>query len=204
MSILPDPAARVGSILPVVTHKDDSAAEAVDSVTSAATASIAAIVDPPAYCPGCLAEASLPFPTRATIQHCLRCLDRIRSVYRCARWNQDHAHQVAAGHASWDAFSARWRTSSGLAPLSVEAGRRYVTPEMIRGPLGMLLPEQQRAKIHRAWCVGQLVGVEAWLSDDGFPPHPDGLWASSLPPAHAHDMSPSDTLSKEVAADDRT
>ncbi len=140
-----------------------------------ASARLRGIVDPPAYCPGCLAEAGLAFPERATTRHCSRCLDRIRRVYQCARWNQDHAHQVAAGHASWDAFSARWRASSGLAPLSVEAARRYVTPGMIRGPLGMLLPERLRVEIHRAWCVGQLFGVEAWLAEEGVPPHPDGL-----------------------------
>jgi hypothetical protein len=136
-----------------------------DETTS--LAGIAAIVDPPAYCPGCLAEAGLPFPARATTRHCARCLDRIRRVYQCARWNQDHAHQVAAGHAS-----------SGLAPLSVEAARRYVTPEMVRGPMGSLLPGWLRRSIHSAWLAGYLVGVVAWLSDDP-PAEPDGLWASS-------------------------
>ncbi len=153
---------------------------------------IAGIVNPPAYCPGCLAEAGQSFPERATTRHCRACLDRIRRVYQCARWNQDHAHQVAAGHASWDAFSARWRASGGLAPLTVGATRRYVTPDMIRGPLGMLLPERLRMEIHRAWCVGQLFGVEAWLAEEGAPPHPHGLWAP-----HAHDADPSDTLTHE-------
>ncbi len=149
-------------------------------------ARVISVVDPSAYCPGCLAEAGLPFPERATTRHCARCLDRIRRVYQCARWNQDHAHQVAAGHASWDAFSARWRASGGLAPLSVDAARRYVTPEMIRGPLGMLLPERLRVEIHRAWYVGQLFGVEAWLAEEGAPPHPDGLWVCcDTNPAHA-------------------
>ncbi len=155
---------------------------------------LAAVLAPLAYCPGCLAEAGQSFPERATTRHCLRCLDRIRRVYQCARWNQDHAHQVAAGHASWDAFSARWRASSGLAPLAVDAARRYVTPEMIRGPLGALLPERLRMEIHRAWCVGQLLGVEAWLAEEGVPPHPDGVWAS-------HSANPSDASSKEEVAD---
>jgi hypothetical protein len=156
---------------------------------------ILAVVDPPAYCPGCLAEANQPWPEGATTQHCRRCLNRIRRVYRCARWNADHVHQVAAGHASWDAFSARWRASGGLAPLSVNAARRYVTPEMIRGPLGMLLPERLRAEIHRTWCMGQLLGVEAWLSEEGAPPHPDGLWASY---ANAHDANTSGASIKGV------
>jgi len=164
------------------------------------------IVDPPAYCPGCLAEAGLAFPERATTRHCARCLGRIRRVYRCARWNQDHAHQVAAGHANWGAFSARWRASSGLAPLSAEAARRYVTPEMIRGPLGMLLPERLRTEIHRAWCVGQLLGVEAWLAEEDAPPHPDGLWASAH--THGHDADPPDpnavTQEAKEVADGRT
>jgi len=140
----------------------------------------------------------MPFPDGATTRHCPRCLDRIRRVYQCARWNQDHAHQVAAGHASWDAFSARWRASSGLAPLTVDATRRYVTPEMICGPLGMLLSERLRAEIHRAWCVGQLYGFEAWLAEVGGPPHPDGLWASSHAPTRAQDVSPSGASSQEV------
>ncbi len=176
MSILPDPATRVGSLSPAAaTQEDNLAAEAVGSADSA---SIAAIVDPPAYCHGCVAEAGLPFPARATTRHCSRCLDRIRRVYQCARWNQDHMHQVAAGHASWDAFSARWRASSGLAPLAVDAARRYVTPDLIRGPMGSLLPERLRRTIYRAWLAGYLVGVVAWLSDDP-PAEPGGLWASS-------------------------
>jgi hypothetical protein len=178
VSILPDPAARVGSLLPtdVAAQEDNLSTEVVGS---AATATIAAIADPPTYCPGCLAEAGLPFPERATTRHCPRCLDRIRRVYQCARWNKDHAHQVAAGHASWDAFSARWRASSGLAPLSAEAAWRYVTPDLIRGPMGSLLPERLRLSIYRAWLAGYLVGVVAWLFDDP-PVQPDGLWASSV------------------------
>jgi hypothetical protein len=164
-------------------------------------ARVSAIVDPPAYCPGCLAEVGHSFPERATTRHCLRCLDRIRRVYQCARWNQDHAHQAAAGHASWDAFSARWRASSGLAPLSADAACRYVTPAMIRGPLGMLLPERLRQQIHRAWCGGHLFGVDAWLAEEGTPPHPDGLWA-----CHAYNADPPDALTQgaKEMADGRT
>jgi hypothetical protein len=141
-----------------------------------------------------MAEAGLPFPERATTRHCPWCLDRIRRVDQCARWNHDHAHQTAAGHATWDAFSARWRAGSGLAPLTVGAARRYVSPGMIRGPLGMLLSERLCLEIHRAWCVGQLLGVEAWLAEDGAPPHPEGLWASPAdahPPALAQAADPS-------------
>jgi len=136
-----------------------------------ADARIRSIVHPPAHCPGCLAEAGMTFPTGATTRHCPRCLDRIRRVYQCARWNHDHAHQVAAGHASWDAFS-------GLPPLSAKAVRRYVTPDMIRGPMGASLPEGLHLAIHRCWCAGQLLGVAAWLHDEPPPADSDGLWAS--------------------------
>jgi hypothetical protein len=128
-----------------------SAAEAAKAIT--------AIVDLPTHCPGCLAEAGQPFPVRATTRHYPRCLDRIRRVYQCSRWNQDHAHQVAAGHAGCDAFSVRWRASGGLPPLSAEAARRYVTPEMIRGSLGTPLSEALRQTIYCAWCAGLLMAV---------------------------------------------
>jgi len=147
-------------------------------VDEAAARVISALVDPPAHCPGCLAEAGLRWPDGATTRHCPRCRDRIRRVYQCARWNEDRAHQVAAGQANWDAFSARWRAGQGLPPLSVEAARRYVTAEMIRGPVGALLPEALRAVVHRAWCAGLLVGVSAWLADTP-PPEPHGLWAGA-------------------------
>jgi len=148
-----------------------------DALREDADARIRSVVHPPAHCPGCLAEAGMTFPTGATTRHYPRCLDRIRRVYQCARWNHDHAHQVAAGHAIWDTFSARWRACSDLPPLSAEAARRYVTPDMIRGPMGALLPEGLRWAAHRAWCAGELLGVAAWLSDDP-PADPDGLWAS--------------------------
>ncbi len=44
--------------------------------------------------------------------------------------------------------------------------------------------------------MGQLFRVEAWLAEEGAPPHPDGLWATRV-------VIPSDALSKEVA-DGRT
>jgi len=139
-----------------------------------------------AHCPGCLAESGEQWLGGATTRHCPRCLDRIRRVYQCATWNAGHAYQVADGHASWDAFSARWRASSGLPPLSTEAVRRHVTADMIRGPLGTLLPEALRAAIHRAWCAGLLVGVSAWLADVP-PPEPDGLWAELQPAEEVRD-----------------
>ncbi len=176
--------------MPTVPHKPMCSQADADTTAEVAQA-IAAIVDPPACCPGCLAEAGQVWPERMTARHCARCFDRIRRVHQCARWNADHAHQVASGHASWDAFSARWRASSGLAPLSIHAARRYVTPDMIRGPLGMLLPERLRVEIYRAWCVGQLFGVEAWLAEEAAPPHPNGLWAS-------HNANHSDALTREV------
>jgi hypothetical protein len=193
MSILPHPSSAVGTVIHAQ-EMNESAGDADDEIA----ATIAAVVHPPAYCPGCLAEAGRPFPAGATTCHCPRCLDRIRRVYQCARWNQDHAHQMAAGHASWDVFSARWRASCGLAPLAEDAARRYVTLKMIRGPLGVILPERLRAQIHRAWCVGQLLGVEAWLAEQDAPPHPDGVGASG-------DADPSvalsDALTEEEVAD---
>ena len=66
---------------------------------------------------------------------------------QCRQWNADHARQVMAGHASWEAFSARWRAEQGLPPLSVEAVRRYLTLEHIRAGLGPPLPEALQATI---------------------------------------------------------
>ncbi len=141
-------------------------------------ARINALVDPPAYCPGCLAEAGLPWPDEATTRHCTHCLDRVRRVWQVNRWNRDRDHQVMAGRASWTAFSARWRASSGLAPLSADAARRYVTPDMIRGPAGVPLPPELQRVVYRSWCMGRLEHVAAWLSDDP-PPDPQGLWAGT-------------------------
>jgi len=173
VSILPDPAPAVG-----VQTDGTIACPPAAGVNEAAAARIAALVDPPAHCPGCLAERGEPWPAGATTRHRPRCLDRLRRAHQCATWNADHSHQVSAGHASWDAFSARWRASTGLPPLSAEAVRRYVTPEQIRGPVGALLPAALRATIHRAWRAGLLVGVAAWLADDP-PPDPAGLWVTA-------------------------
>lgn len=129
-------------------------------------------------CPGCQAEAGDPWPDGATTRHCPCCLDRIRRVYQIQRWNADHAHQVRAGRASWSAFSARWRASSGLPPLADEHIRRYVTPMMIRGPLGIPLPARLQATVYRAWYAGILEPGEAWCADDP-PPEPEGLWAAA-------------------------
>jgi hypothetical protein len=65
----------------------------------------------------------------------------------------------------------------------------------------MLLPERLRLEIHRAWCGGQLFGVDAWLAEEGMPPHPDGLWAR-----HVSDTDPLDALTQEMkeVADGRT
>jgi hypothetical protein len=137
---------------------------------------LAAIVRPPVACPGCLAEAGQPWPEGTTSQYCPRCLRHLQRVYQCQRWNADPVHQSAVGHASYTAFSARWRAGQGLAPLTVEAARRYVTQEHIRAELGILLPTRLQETIHRAWCAGVLLPVAAWLRDDP-PPEPDGLWA---------------------------
>jgi hypothetical protein len=140
---------------------------------------IADMTDPLACCPGCLADAGQPWPEAATSRHCPRCLDRIHRVYQVSHWNRDHAHQVQAGHASWEAFSARWRVSGGLPPRSAEACRRYVTAAMIRGRCGLILPEPVRLALYRAWCDGLLIAVGDWLAADDPPPDPNGLWAAA-------------------------
>src|SRR5262249_29993202 len=150
-------------------------AEAVDI-----SATLAAMVSPPAHCPGCRAESGQPWPEGATSRTCPRCISRMRRVWQVQKWNADPAHQSVAGHASWTAFSARWRASGGLAPLSAEAARRYVPPDMIRGPCSLFLPERLQATIYRAWCAGLLLHVTAWCSDEP-PPDPDGLWVDRLP-----------------------
>lgn len=128
----------------------------------------------------------MPWPAGTTSRYCRGCLARARRVWRVKRWNADRAHQVLAGRASWAAFSARWRASVGLAPLSAEAVRRYVTPAMIRGPAGAFLPERLQVAIYRAWCAGQLVSLEAWLDEDP-PSDPDGLWAEGSAPSSSLD-----------------
>ena len=101
---------------------------------------------------------------------------------QCLQWNGDHEHQRMAGQArarqftrdyqvqagcrSFSAYSARWRASQGLAPLSADAVVRHVTIEDIHGPLGKELPAVLRAEIYQAWCSGRLVGVDTWLQMD--------------------------------------
>jgi hypothetical protein len=99
---------------------------------------------------------------------------------RCKQWNADRDHQrmagkiraqaftstyqAAAAHAQQTQFSAQWRAEQGLPPLSAEAVRRYLTPEMIRGPLGRPLDAVLQVRIYRAWCAGYLYGVPLWLN----------------------------------------
>jgi hypothetical protein len=87
--------------------------------------------------------------------------ERERRIRQCQDWNADRDHQVAAGHASFDAISARWRAEQGAPPLFAEAVRKYVLPTMIRGPLGQPLAEELQETIWRAWCAGNSYGVEA-------------------------------------------
>jgi hypothetical protein len=153
----------------IVPHRPAATREEADTA-------ITVLVRPPEACPGCLAEAGQPWPEGTTSRFCPHCVAHARRVYQCQRWNTDPAHQSAAGHASYTAFSARWRAGQGLPPLTVEAVCRYVTPEHIRAELGILLPSRLQETIYRAWCAGVLLPVAAWLSDDP-PPEPDGLWA---------------------------
>lgn len=98
---------------------------------------------------------------------------------QCQEWNADSAHQLMAGkvraqaftreyqaaaaHAQQTQFSARWRAEQGLPPLSAAAVQRYLTPQLIRGPLGRALDADLQARIYRAWCAGYLYGVALWL-----------------------------------------
>jgi hypothetical protein len=41
---------------------------------------LAALVDPPAVCPGCLAAAGQAFPSRTTSRYCPSCLARLRGT----------------------------------------------------------------------------------------------------------------------------
>jgi hypothetical protein len=161
-----------------VSHPSERAPGPSDVQERAIADEVNRLVHPPEACPGCLAEAGQSWPEGATSRFCPQCVSRARRVYQCQRWNADPTHQSAAGQASFTAFSARWRAEQGLAPLTVEAARRYVVPEQIRGPVGALLPERFQQLIYRAWCAGLLLGVEAWLSDDP-PPEPGGLWAQT-------------------------
>lgn len=148
---------------------------------------------PDPRCPFCVALAALPWPVEgmAAMRLCAPHLTLWRQL-QCRGWNADAQHQVKAGQArarqftpasqqragmaSWSAFSARWRASGGLCPLSAEAVRKYVTPTMIRHPFRPVSPERQQ-EIYRAWCAGVVAGVVNWLAGEA-PPDPDGLWAN--------------------------
>src|SRR5690242_11198872 len=128
---------------------------------------------PDVRCPFCVALAALPWPAEETERLCATHLSDWRRL-QCRGWNADAAHQQMAGMASWSAFSARWRASGGLCPLTPEAVRKYVTPDMIRHPFRSVSPERQQ-EIYRAWCAGVVAGVVDWLTGE-VPPDPDGLW----------------------------
>jgi hypothetical protein len=105
--------------------------------------------------------------------------DRDRRLAQVQGWNADVIHQQRAGkaraaqfthesqaqaaHARNDQQEALFRAQQGLPPLRVEAVRRYLTPDMIRDPLGRALPAQLKQRIYRAWCAGFLFGVLRWV-----------------------------------------
>ena len=98
---------------------------------------------------------------------------------QCPEWNADHQHQVlagqaraqqftpdyqaAAGHASFDAFSARWRAQQGLCPLSVNHLLLYVAPSDICGPLGQWLSPHVQEAVYAAWAAGDPRSVDMLL-----------------------------------------
>ncbi len=104
--------------------------------------------------------------------------DRERRLAQVQGWNADvthqqlagkaraaqftHESQVQAAHARNDQQEALFRAQQGLPPLRTEAVRRYVTPDMIRDPLGRPLPAELQQRIYRAWCAGSLFGVLRW------------------------------------------
>jgi hypothetical protein len=53
---------------------------AVTDPTTDPTTELAALVTPPAACPGCLAAASQPFPARTTSRYCPSCLAHLRGT----------------------------------------------------------------------------------------------------------------------------
>lgn len=177
----------------------DALADVQDAadVTGEAMTSWEVLVNPSSACPGCVAAAGQTWPAYTTSRYCRRCLAHLRRSVQCHIWNTDRAHQVAAGkaraaqftpasqaaagHASFATFSARWRAEQGIAPLTAIDAQRYITPDMIRSLIGVPLSPVLQETIWRAWCAGQLLGVEAWLSDDDDPPpDPQGLWADVL------------------------
>lgn len=165
-----------------------------DTAGEASMPSWEMLVNPPSACPGCVAAAGQPWPAHTTSRYCRRCLAQLRRSTQCHIWNANRTHQIAAGkaraarftpehqsaagHASFDAFSARWRAHQGLAPLVAEHVRQYVTPEIIGTTLGYRLALALQQTIWQAWCAGRLANVDAWLSDDP-PPDPDGLWVDT-------------------------
>ena len=158
------------------------------------------IVMLPSLCPGCWAMAGqTTWPEGTTSQYCAACVLRLRRSLQCQQWNaqtdhQRHAGQVRAqsftsasqqiaGFASWAAFSARWRAEQGLPPLEASSVVRYVTPEMIRGPLGQPIGPALQQQVYAAWVAGHLYGVLEWLTPEPPPDAPipdgglfDGVW----------------------------
>jgi hypothetical protein len=94
-------------------------------------------IDPDPCCPFCVALAALPWPDEKTPLNLCATQLRLSRILHCRGWNAGPAHQLAAGrararqfirefqsaagHAAFAAFSARWRVSEGLPPLSAEA-----------------------------------------------------------------------------------
>ena len=153
----------------------DDALRAGQAVSAGSTASASAGTSPDPRCPFCVALAALPWPAEGTERLCAPHLSDWRRL-QCRGWNADLAHQQRAGMASWSAFSARWRASGGLCPLSAAAVRKYVTPEMIRGACGLLVSPERQQDIYRAWCAGVFAHVADWIAGEA-PPDPEGLWA---------------------------
>jgi hypothetical protein len=88
--------------------------------------------------------------------------DRERRMAQVQGWNADVAHQHLAGKGRAAQFT-RESQAQGLPPLRTEAVCRYVTPDMIRDPLGRPLPAELQQRIFRAWCAGFLFGVLRWV-----------------------------------------
>lgn len=74
--------------MPSIPPEDGPSQEIRSSVPSpppAIVPGLAALIYPPAHCPGCFARAGLPWPDGATTRHCPRCLARLQRQARLRR-----------------------------------------------------------------------------------------------------------------------
>lgn len=105
---------------------------------------------------------------------------------RCKAWNRDRDHQrragkgrassftseyqSAAGHASFDAFSARFRAMIGGSPLT-HRGAQYVRLQDI-GHFSLILTDEEKRYVLGRWAYhGDLRDVEVLLAEKAWHDH---------------------------------